>query len=90
MARNGLASAVENVRVIIRLVKKPASAGGRPTVVKAVESTIPDRIEPGQTAAFGLIRRGLGAYDDFEYEVGYEEGGRRSGARARPARWLSA
>jgi hypothetical protein len=75
LARNGLQKAVERVRVIIRLVQKPKNGTGPRTVVKAVETVIPDRIAPGDTSVFGLIVENVGAYDDFEYEVGYEEGG---------------
>ena len=73
MARNGLDSPVENIRVIIRLVKKEDGRAPRP--VKKVETIIPNRLAPGETSVFGLIVDNVPSYDDFEYEVGFEEGG---------------
>jgi hypothetical protein len=73
MARNGLKSPVENVRVIIRLVKKQKGKAPRP--VKTVETVVPDRLAPGDTAVFGLVVDNAPSYDDFEYEVAFEEGG---------------
>ena len=73
-ARNGLPKAITNLKIIVRLLKKRPEGKGKPAVVRTVQSIVRGQIEPGAVRPFSIDVADIGAYDDFEYEVGYEEG----------------
>jgi len=91
VARNGLDRPIEKLRVTLRLLerprdpKRPAGSTGGPTrVVKTVEHVIPGRLAPGSTAPFSATATGVGSFDDFEYEVSYDEPGPGQAAAGAP------
>jgi hypothetical protein len=80
-ARNGLATSVSNVRVIVRLLQKPKELAGRATVVKTIEGLARGPIAPNEIAPFSIPVPGAPQFDDFEYEVAYEEAGSNVGQK---------
>ncbi len=78
-ARNGLADDIQDLKITVTLYLKPgaggASAGGRPKLVKTVEGTVPGVIAAGEVKPFAITAGGVGEYNDFAYELAYEEAG---------------
>lgn len=85
-ARNGLDRPVENIRVKLHLLRK-VKAGKKYQLkrVRTLSHLVPGRLEPGRTAPFRIAAEKVGSFDDFEYEVGYDEPGERKEARAAAA-----
>ena len=70
-ARNGLDRAVSRIRVTLRLVK--GESNSRMTTVKTLKLTMDCTLQPGEEGDFSQTVEDIGAFDDFEYEVAYDQ-----------------
>lgn len=94
-ARNGLAEDIRELKITVTLYLKPGAgteeAGGRSKLVKTIVGTVPGVIRAGEVEPFTITAGDVGEYNDFAYELAYEEAGglrqaesNRAGALASP------
>lgn len=84
VARNGLDHPIERLRIVLKLLERPKSSRkssqqveGPAKLVKLIEHTLPGNIAPGAKAPFRVVATDVGGFDDFEYEVRYDEPGQQ-------------